>query len=147
MDTAEHLSLFSSIKQGNDTCQLQSVCVPIPLINGDPQIVIYPKCYEVSTQRLQMYYALCRSPDGFPLNFSEHSYLVQHLCIFFLANSIFGRIEMLNITKWDDHYPYLATRKLIVHSPTGRLAAATASIFQFVWNYRNALCVGDLRDH
>ncbi|WKY01498.1 hypothetical protein Q1695_015478 [Nippostrongylus brasiliensis] len=47
MDTAEHLSLFRSIKQGNDTCQLQSVCVPIPLDNGDPQVVIYPKCYEV----------------------------------------------------------------------------------------------------
>ncbi|KAK6746221.1 hypothetical protein RB195_012378 [Necator americanus] len=47
VDTAEHLSLFSSIRQGNDTCQLQSVCVPIPLDNGDPQVVIYPKCYEV----------------------------------------------------------------------------------------------------
>ncbi|XGW13707.1 hypothetical protein V3C99_000208, partial [Haemonchus contortus] len=47
VDTAEHLSLFGSIKQGNDTCQLQSVCVPIPLDNGDPQVVIYPKCYEV----------------------------------------------------------------------------------------------------
>ncbi|VDM52459.1 unnamed protein product [Angiostrongylus costaricensis] len=45
--TAEHLSLFGSIKQGNDTCQLQSVCVPIPFDNGDPQVVIYPKCYEV----------------------------------------------------------------------------------------------------
>ncbi|PIO70485.1 hypothetical protein TELCIR_07655 [Teladorsagia circumcincta] len=47
VETAEHLSLFGSIKQGNDTCQLQSVCVPIPLDNGDPQVVIYPKCYEV----------------------------------------------------------------------------------------------------
>ncbi|CAJ0596644.1 unnamed protein product [Cylicocyclus nassatus] len=47
LSTAEHLSLFGSIKQGNDTCQLQSVCVPIPLDNGDPQVVIYPKCYEV----------------------------------------------------------------------------------------------------
>ncbi|VDO92888.1 unnamed protein product [Heligmosomoides polygyrus] len=47
VDTAEHLNLFGSIKQGNDTCQLQSVCVPIPLDNGDPQVVIYPKCYEV----------------------------------------------------------------------------------------------------
>ncbi|VDM65345.1 unnamed protein product [Strongylus vulgaris] len=47
VNTAEHLSLFGSIKQGNDTCQLQSVCVPIPLDNGDPQVVIYPKCYEV----------------------------------------------------------------------------------------------------
>ncbi|RCN44420.1 Platelet-derived growth factor [Ancylostoma caninum] len=47
VSTAEHLSLFGSIKQGNDTCQLQSVCVPIPLDNGDPQVVIYPKCYEV----------------------------------------------------------------------------------------------------
>uniref|UniRef100_A0A1I7X8H4 PDGF_2 domain-containing protein n=1 Tax=Heterorhabditis bacteriophora TaxID=37862 RepID=A0A1I7X8H4_HETBA len=45
--TAEHLSLFGSIKQGNDTCQLQSVCVPIPIENENPQVIIYPKCYEV----------------------------------------------------------------------------------------------------
>ncbi|KJH43303.1 hypothetical protein DICVIV_10673 [Dictyocaulus viviparus] len=47
VDTTEQLSLFGSIKQGSDICQLQSVCVPIPIDNGDPQVVIYPKCYEV----------------------------------------------------------------------------------------------------
>ncbi|KAJ1362595.1 hypothetical protein KIN20_022203 [Parelaphostrongylus tenuis] len=47
VQTTEHLSLFGSIMQGNDTCQLQSVCVPIRNDNRDPQVVLYPKCYEV----------------------------------------------------------------------------------------------------
>ncbi|VDN60885.1 unnamed protein product [Dracunculus medinensis] len=40
--------ILGSIKQGNDTCELRNICIPIPVNNPDPSLLIFPRCYEIT---------------------------------------------------------------------------------------------------
>uniref|UniRef100_A0A0N5APE9 PDGF_2 domain-containing protein n=1 Tax=Syphacia muris TaxID=451379 RepID=A0A0N5APE9_9BILA len=43
------VNLLKTVKQGADTCYLQTVCQPVPLDDdADPQILLFPRCSEVT---------------------------------------------------------------------------------------------------
>ncbi|KHN86827.1 hypothetical protein Tcan_07825 [Toxocara canis] len=46
--TQANLEILSTIRQGNDTCTLQSICVPVPVDNPDPGVLVFPRCYEIT---------------------------------------------------------------------------------------------------
>ncbi|PAV87119.1 hypothetical protein WR25_08709 [Diploscapter pachys] len=45
--TDSNLILLKNYTQGNDTCMLKEICVPVPMQNEDPDSLIYPRCYQI----------------------------------------------------------------------------------------------------
>jgi len=46
--TSKSLEVLRDLRQGNDTCELRSLCLPVPLDAFDPSIVVFPRCFEVA---------------------------------------------------------------------------------------------------
>uniref|UniRef100_A0A914RCY5 Uncharacterized protein n=1 Tax=Parascaris equorum TaxID=6256 RepID=A0A914RCY5_PAREQ len=85
-----NLEILSSIRQGNDTCTLQSICVPVPIENPDPGVLVFPRCYEV----MQMFHGKSNL-DTNPFNYHRVLQIVEMV---YAGQDRFVINQTLNIT-------------------------------------------------